>query len=104
MLLIKAIIRPEKSAEVIDELFKNGFQAMTKMDVSGRGREIGLKGGNIYDELQKELLYIVCEDCNKDAIVKIISETARTGENGDGRIFISPVEEAYTISTGEKGL
>ena len=49
---------------------------------------------------------IVSEDCNKDKIIQIIMKTARTdqGNPGDGRIFVMPVEEAYTISTGEAGL
>ncbi len=104
MLLIKAIIRPEKSADTIKALYDGGFPAMTKMDVSGRGLQNGLKSGSYYDELPKDLLYIACDDCNKDAIVEIIKKTAATGEHGDGRIYISRIEEAYTISTGEKGL
>ncbi len=104
MLLIKAIIRPEKTAETISALFDGGFPAMTKMDVSGRGKQKGLKGDAFYDELPKDLLYIVCNDEDKNTIVDIIMKTARTGERGDGRIFISEIEEAYTISTGEEGL
>ncbi len=77
---------------------------MTKMDVSGRGKQKGLKGDAFYDELPKDLLYIVCNDEDKNTIVDIIMKTARTGERGDGRIFISEIEEAYTISTGEEGL
>ncbi len=104
MLLIKAIIRPEKSADTIKTLFDNGFPAMTKMDVSGRGAQMGLKGDSYFDELPKDMIYIACEDSDKDAIVDIITKTAATGEHGDGRIYISKLEEAYTISTGEKGL
>lgn len=107
MRLIKAIIRPEKSSDVIGALFAAGFSALTKMDVSGCGEQQGVRIGSVfYSELPKDLLYIVCEDEDKDTIVRTIMEAARTGEgeHGDGRIFVSEIEEAYTISTGEKGL
>jgi nitrogen regulatory protein PII 1 len=78
------------------------------MDVYGRGKQKGVKVGEIfYDEIPKEMLLIVVDDADKDDVVKIIMKYARTGETGhfgDGRIFISPVEEAYTISTKKKGL
>ncbi len=108
MVLIRAIIRPEKVAVVLAELLSAGFPAVTKMDVYGRGKQKGVKVGEIhYDEIPKEMLMIVVEDKDKDDVVKIIMRYARTGENGnfgDGRIFVSPVEEAYTISTRKKGL
>lgn len=104
MLLIKAIVRPEKSSDIINALYDAGFPAITKMDVTGRGRQRGELGGNFYDELPKDLLYIVCNDEDKNTIVNIIMSLARTGEHGDGRIFVSAIEEAYTISTGEEGL
>jgi nitrogen regulatory protein PII 1 len=85
-----------------------GFPAVTKMDVFGRGKQKGVKVGEVfYDEIPKEMLLIVVEDVDKEDVVKIILKYARTGENGhfgDGRIFVSPVEEAYTISTKAKGL
>ncbi len=107
MRLIKAIIRPEKSGDVIGALFAAGFSALTKMDVSGCGEQRGIRVGSVlYNELPKDLLYIACEDRDKDAIIRIVMDSARTGEgeHGDGRIFVSEIEEAYTISTGEKGL
>ncbi len=104
MLLIKAIVRPEKSSSIIDALYSAGFPAITRMDVEGRGRQKGEKKGDYFDELPKTLLYIVCNDEDKNTIVDIIMSTARTGEHGDGRIFVSAVEDAYTISTGEEGL
>lgn len=85
-----------------------GFPAVTKMDVFGRGRQKGVKVGDVYyDEIPKEMLLFVIQDEDKDDVVKVIMRTARTGEKGnfgDGRIFISPVEDAYTISTGKQGL
>lgn len=108
MQLIRAIIRPEKTTEVLSELSEAGFPAVTKIDVVGRGKQRGVKVGNIhYDELPKELLMIVAEDRNVESIVQIIIKTAKTGTEGtfgDGKIFISDIEEAYTISSGEKSL
>jgi len=108
MLMIKAIIRPEKSAEIMEELSSAGFPAVTKMDVVGRGKQRGVQVGDIvYDEIPKEMLLIVVEDAEKDDVVSIILKHAKTGEKGsfgDGKIFINPVEDVYTISTGEKVL
>lgn len=107
MLLIRAIIRPEKTGIVMSELVAAGFPAVTKMDVYGRGKQKGITVGEVhYDEIPKEMLLVVCNDEDKDDIVKVILRNAKTngGTFGDGRIFISPVVEAYTISTGKKGL
>ena len=108
MLLVRAIVRPEKSGAVMSELAAAGFPAITKLDVYGRGKQKGITVGSIhYDEIPKEMLVIVCNDEDKDDIVKIIIRMARTGEKGnfgDGRIFVSPVESAYTISSGAAGL
>jgi len=108
MLLVRSIIRPEKVGPLLSELTAAGFPAVTKMDVYGRGKQKGIKVGEVhYDEIPKEMLLVVCNDEDKDDLVKIIMRIARTGEKGqygDGRIFISPVESAYTISTGKPGL
>jgi nitrogen regulatory protein PII 1 len=107
MLLVRAIVRPEKVGFVLSELAGAGFPAVTKMDVYGRGKQKGITVGEVhYDEIPKEMLVIVCNDEDKDDLVKLIIRTARTGNGtfGDGRIFVSPVESAYTISTGKPGL
>jgi nitrogen regulatory protein PII 1 len=108
MLLIRAIVRPEKANEVMSELMEAGFPAVTKMDVFGRGKQRGVIVGDVqYDEIPKEMLLMVVKDEDKDDVVKVVLRTARTGEKGnfgDGRIFISPVVDAYTISTGKQGL
>lgn len=108
MLMVRAIVRPEKIGTVLSELLSAGFPAVTKMDVYGRGKQKGIKVGNVfYDEIPKEMILLVVNDEDKDDVVKVIMKNARTGENGnygDGRIFVSPVEEAYTISTAKKGL
>lgn len=107
MLLVRSIVRPEKVNMVMEELASAGYHAITKMDVYGRGKQKGITVGDIhYDEIPKEMLLLICEDSDKDDIVRIITRAARVGEGtfGDGRIFISPVEQAYTISTGKEGL
>ena len=108
MLLIRAIVRPEKAPVVMKALFENGFPSITKMTVYGRGKQRGLKVGDItYDELTKNLLMIVIEDKDKEFVVQTILDYARTGTKGqfgDGKIFITPVDEAYTISKGIKEL
>ncbi|MBP2032151.1 nitrogen regulatory protein PII 1 [Clostridium algifaecis] len=108
MLMVKAIIRPEKVTTVLSELCDAGFPAVTKFDVVGRGKQRGVKVGEIfYDEIPKQMLLIVIKDDDKDDIVKIITKNAKTGNKGafgDGKIFITPVEEAYTISSGTNEL
>ena len=105
MRMIKAIVRPEKSEDVVEALAAAGFVALTKIDVVGRGKQKGLDIGGIhYDELPKAMLMIVVQDENVDEVVDIIMESAHTGHFGDGKIFIAPVEESYTIRTGKKGV
>ncbi len=104
MIMVRAVVRPEKSAAVLQALLDAGYPAATKMEVAGRGKQRGLKVGNVtYDELPKEMIMAVVHDADKDLLVKTITLAARTGEKGaygDGKIFVSPVEEVHTISTG----
>ena len=108
MLMVRAIIRPEKTGVVLSEMLEAGFPAVTKLDVYGRGKQKGIKVGDVYyDEIPKVMLITIVNDEDKDDLVKVITKNAKTGKDGafgDGRIFISPVEEAYTISTGKVGL
>lgn len=108
MLMIKAIVRPEKVDSVLSELNAAGFPAVTKYDVVGRGKQQGVQVGSVhYDELAKEMLMLVVENEFKGKAVQAIMKSAKTGENGafgDGKIFISSCDEAYTISSGEKVL
>jgi nitrogen regulatory protein PII 1 len=87
-------------------LLEAGFPAVTKMDVFGRGKQRGIKIGEItYDELPKEMLFVVVPDTDKDLVVETVLKSARTGDKGafgDGKIFISKVEETYTVSAGTK--
>ena len=104
MIMVRAIVRPEKSPEVMQSLFEAGYPAVTKVEVAGRGKQRGLKLGKVvYDVLPKELLMVVCYAHEKDFVVRAILESAKTGDEGafgDGKIFITPVDEAYTISSG----
>jgi len=106
MILIRAIVRPEKTIDVLTALKEAGFPAVTKFSVVGRGKQRGIKIGDItYDEIPKEMLMIVVTEQEKDYAVKTIMQAARSGEKGafgDGKIFISAVEEVYTISSGAK--
>lgn len=108
MIMIRAIIRPERVSQVLEALGRHGFHAVTEMDVYGRGKQKGITVGSVfYDELPKTMLLIVTEEKYEHAVAGIIMDHARTGENGnigDGRIFVLPVEEAYTISSRERGL
>ncbi|AEF97269.1 P-II family nitrogen regulator [Methanotorris igneus] len=105
MKLIKAIVRPEKVDDIVEALEKAGYPSFTKIDVVGRGKQGGLKVGEIfYDELPKTMLLIGVNDDEVDEVVEIIKTNAYTGNFGDGKVFIQPIEEAYTIRTGEKGL
>jgi nitrogen regulatory protein PII 1 len=104
--MIQSIVRPEKVHEVMKALLDAGFPAVTKMDVFGRGKQRGLKVGEItYDELPKEQLLMVIADADKDLAVETVLKSARTGDKGtfaDGKNFISKVEETWTVSSGTK--
>lgn len=105
MQMIKAIVRPERAEKVVRSLDEAGFPSMTKMDVFGRGKQKGLTVGDIhYDELPKVIFLIVVEDEKADDVVDIIVDAAKTGNYGDGKIFVTPVLTAYTISTGKEEL
>ena len=104
MLLIRAIVRPEKADSVLAGLLDAGYPAVTKISVYGRGKQRGLRVGDVhYDELPKELLLTVIPDADKEFVIRTIIENARTGHTGaygDGKIFVAPVLESYTISSG----
>jgi nitrogen regulatory protein PII 1 len=106
MLMIRSIIRPDKVDNALAALMEAGFPAVTKISVVGRGKQRGIKIGEIrYDEIPKELLLTVVSDKDKDFVIQTIIKASRTGDKGafgDGKIFISPVEEVYTISSGIK--
>lgn len=106
LVMIRAIVRPEKVDAVLSALMDAGYPAVTKFSVAGRGKQRGIKIGEItYDEIPKVMLLSVVQDTDKDFVIKTIMSTARTGEKGafgDGKIFVAPVDEMYTVSSGVK--
>lgn len=106
---IEAIIRPFKLDEVKIALVNAGIVGMTVSEVRGFGRQKGqterYRGSEYTVEfLQKLKLEIIVEDSQVDMVVDKVLQAARTGEIGDGKIFISPVEQTIRIRTGEKNL
>ncbi|SDA25962.1 nitrogen regulatory protein P-II family [Ruminococcus sp. YE71] len=108
MKMIKAVVRPERSAEVLEALRVAGYPAATKFCIHGRGKQQGLKIGTThYDEIPKDMIMTVVADENVDEVTKVIVENARTGKTGtygDGKIFILPVERCIKISSGKDEL
>lgn len=105
MKMIRAILRPEAADTVADSLAEAGFISVTKAQVFGRGKQRGITVGQIrYDELSKTELMLVVEDDSVEQVLKIIRFKAYTGNVGDGKIFVSPVERALTVRTGQEGL
>lgn len=106
MKLITAIIRPEKVMEVISTLEKSGYYAFSKWPISGRGKQKGIKVGEIvYQEMAKNMIYLVVENKEKDEVVDLIIQSAKSGTYGyygDGKIFVSDISECYTISEESK--
>ena len=105
---IEAIIRPSKLDDIKDELGKFGIHGMTVTEVIGCGLQKGKKEvyrGTEYtiDLLSKVKIEIVIRDKWVDEVIRLIINTARTGEIGDGKIFVYPVENAVRIRTGEGG-
>jgi len=106
MKMIKAIIKPERFEFVKKALEDKGFIGMTISEVKGRGEQKGItlqyRGGLMtVDLLPKIQLEIVIRDSHVDNVVTTITEAARTGKIGDGKIFILPVEKSIRIRTGE---
>lgn len=101
MKLVQAIVRPEKEQEVILALEKSGFFAFTRLPVSGRGRQRGIALGSVrYEELQKICLMISCENEEADRVVDAIKIAACTGNPGDGKIFVSGLQEVRSVHRG----
>jgi nitrogen regulatory protein PII 1 len=104
MKMVTAFIRPEVTDKVICALGADGFTAISRVDVYGRGKQNGIDvRGSRYDMPKTMLMTVVDDDCI-GKVVEAIGCNARTGSIGDGRIFITPIEGAYTVRTGEVGL
>jgi nitrogen regulatory protein PII len=107
MKLLKAIIRPNKVDEVKDALAKLNLSGMTVTEVRGHGKQKGhtaIYRGKEYNVslLPKMEIEVVVADNIVDEAIRAIVEAARTGEIGDGRVFVIPVEQSYRIRTGER--
>ncbi len=105
---IEAIIKPFKLDEVKEALQKIGVQGMTVSEVKGFGRQKGhtelYRGAEyIVDFLPKVMLQVVIDDGQVQSVVEAITKAAKTGKIGDGKIFISSLEEVVRIRTGERG-
>ena len=105
---IEAIIRPEKLHLLRDKLDKKGFSGMTVTEVKGRGRQKGIalqsRAGDYRVEfIQKIKLEMVVEDKDAESVIDLICEHAQTGEAGDGKIFVYPVEDVVRVRTRERG-
>jgi nitrogen regulatory protein PII len=109
MKLIKAIIRPNKVDEVKDALERLNISGMTVTEVRGHGKQKGhtaVYRGKEYNVslLPKMEIELVVQDGIVEDAIKAIIQAARTGEIGDGRVFVLPIEQTYRIRTGEQGL
>ena len=109
MKMIKAIIKPERLEFVKKALEDKGFKGMTITEVKGRGEQKGIaleyRGGLMtVDLLPKVQIEIIVKDGETESLISTISESARTGKIGDGRIFVIPVERSIRIRTGETEL
>ncbi|HIJ74922.1 MAG TPA: P-II family nitrogen regulator [Candidatus Hydrogenedentes bacterium] len=105
---VEAIIRPFKLEAVKESLAAIGIQGLTVTEVKGFGRQKGHRelyraAEYVIEFLPKVRLEVVILDGKLDAVVEAISRAASTGQIGDGKIFVSPVEEAIRIRTGEFG-
>lgn len=105
---IEAIVRPAKLEALKGAFLEAGIKGMTISQVQGCGNQHGWKeyyrGSEvIVNMLPKIMLTVVVEDDRVDSTVELICNTARTGEVGDGKIFVSPVEQVVRIRTGESG-
>ena len=109
MKLIKTIIRPNKVDDVRDALGKLNISGMTVTEVRGHGRQKGhsaIYRGKEYNVslLPKMQIEVVVPDPVVDEVIQAIITASRTGEIGDGRVFVLPVEQGYNIRTGEKDI
>ena len=105
---IEAIIKPFKLDEIKEALQDVGLQGITVVEAKGFGRQKGhtelYRGAEyVVDFLPKVKIEVVVEDSQMEAAVEAIQKAAHTGRIGDGKIFISSIEEAIRIRTGEKG-
>ena len=104
---IEAIIRPEKYEEVQKAIDKVGYSGLMVTEIQGHGVQKGVQKwrGKEYKVglIAKWKVEIVCTDKDVHKLVRTVAEAARTGEAGDGKIFVSPIDQALRIRSGESG-
>lgn len=105
---VEAYIRHEAFEPIRTELVEKGFPSVTIAEVKGSGRQKGIvetyRGSSLTVNVRPKLkIEVVVEDKDKSLVVETILKHARTGDIGDGKIFVIPVEEAIRIRTGEDG-
>lgn len=104
---IEAIIRRSKFEDVKKALYDAGIDWFSYWDITGLGKstEVEVVRGQVFQSnyIQRRMLSIVVRDLNLEKTVNAILSSARTGEQGDGKIFVSDIEETYRIRNGEKG-
>jgi nitrogen regulatory protein P-II 1 len=105
---IEAIIKPFKLDEVKEALHEVGLSGITVVEAKGFGRQKGhtelYRGAEyVVDFLPKVKIEVVCDDAIADRAIEAIMAAARTGRIGDGKIFVTTIEEAIRIRTGERG-
>ena len=105
---VEAIIKPFKLDEIKEALHEIGLQGITVLEAKGFGRQKGhtelYRGAEyIVDFLPKVKIELIIEDQQLDSAIEAIQKAAHTGRIGDGKIFISPIEDAILIRTGERG-
>ena len=105
---IEAIIRPENLESIRVSLEEKGIVSMTVLEVQGRGRQKGVclqwrAGEYCVEFLPKLRLDMIVPDEKVETAIEAITSVARTGKNGDGKIFVYPVEDVVRVSTGERG-
>jgi nitrogen regulatory protein P-II 1 len=105
---IEAVIRPERLEAVREKLRKIGYPGMMVTEMHGHGRQKGLHSDRSEESMRinflpKTKIEIVVKKRDKAKVIDGIFSGARTGLMGDGKIFVSPVQEVYRVRTGEKG-
>jgi nitrogen regulatory protein P-II 1 len=106
---VEAIIRPEKLDAVKEALAETGFVGLNIVHVIGRGSQKGVVHAGLSGEVQtvdmlpKVRMEVVVRDADTETVLNIIAEAARTGNIGDGKIFVIPVADAMRVRTGERG-
>lgn len=106
---VEAIVRPEHLSDVVAALADEGFHGLNIASVTGRGEQRGVRhagrAGQSYvvDMLPKTKIELVVHDGDTEKVIETIIGAARTGEVGDGKIFVVPVSDAVRVRTGERG-